>query len=91
MDKKIKLCVICQAPFEGIKNHVCCSEKCSKIHKKRSIQARRIAKREEKQALKLRTGANMSLVEISNEAKRIGMSYGQYVLQMETKRYYEVR
>ena len=80
----ILTCKICGKEFEaGCCNAKCCSEKCkkenAKINSKRHAERVKLQQKEEKEKKKKK----LTIAEIAVIARKAGMTYGQYVAQME--------
>lgn len=78
-----RICCVCGKPFVGVRNVKCCSEACSKIR----FEERRASYNTKKRQV-IKAINKKSLTEICNEAKKVGLTYGQYVLQQYTKACY---
>ena len=83
---EIRICAVCGNPFEAHReNEVCCSTECKQARRrqqcrqydKEDAQKRKFEAEKRK---KLSSGKN-SLTEIAIEARKAGMTYGQYVAQ----------
>ena len=78
----IKVCKICGKEFESNRNKICCSKACMSENN-RLLCADNNNKQREKRA---RVKKNMqSIIDLTVEARKHGMSYGQYVAQMHMK------
>lgn len=84
---EIRICAVCNKPFEARReNEVCCSAECKQARRrqqcrqydKEDAQKRKLEAEKRK---KLSSGEN-SLTEIAIEARKAGMTYGQYVAKM---------
>lgn len=80
--KEVKKCEECQQYFVSYRaNSVCCSKECSY---KRRLRLMAESKEEIKPKKKPRTKKSniKSITDIAVEARKVGMTYGQYVAKM---------
>ena len=76
-----KKCKVCEKIFTPrVASQTCCSKECSEISCKQATKAYHDNKREERIR---RKNPNQALVEYAVEARKLGMSYGQYVGMIE--------
>lgn len=85
-DKKQKetaKCIVCGKEFQKIrKTHYCCSKECSIKNDKAKQRARMKKFNEKKQQNKVMASQKAkSLAEVNAEARKLGLTYGQYEMQ----------
>lgn len=85
---EIRICAVCGKSFEAHREtEVCCSKECKDERRREQIRSYRRDKAQEKkfeeQKKKKQVSRNKnSLTEIAIEARKAGMTYGQYVAKM---------
>ena len=82
----IRICKICGKEFEtGGTPAKCCSKKCMVENNRRIAEERRKLKKEGKpvQPKRKKKAVNNEITRLAIEARKHGMSYGQYVAQMQ--------
>lgn len=81
---EVRKCTICGAKYTTTRpNAKYCGEECMEIGlKKRQIKNDALKAQRKAMELKLKSDRKNAIVNIAVEAKKAGMSYGQYVAKM---------
>lgn len=89
--KEIGKCIVCGSEFEKKRSdHICCSKKCRNRYNSKQSKERVAKHKEKKKQEMMREAVRMSkkgenhhkIADIAIEARKHGMTYGQYVAKM---------
>ena len=77
-----KKCIICGTEFKPSKSTVvCCSESCKKKRQRENEKAKHAEYREEQKKSKKKKTNHKQLADIAIDARKEGLTYGQYVVK----------
>lgn len=79
----IKQCKVCGKEFEADKHQRrCCSDECREINKKENERIASLRYRELRMKKRKKAENQQKIIDIAVEARKQGMTYGQYVAKM---------